>query len=274
MGVLFAPDVRRLILAASSLAEARGRPHPHVRDLADALMSAGLALPPFPIAALNEDAETVLVVAARDAGSGEMTVDNLQHAFAGLQRPFEAHEEPAGVVTAAPSGTFRVGIGYDSHRFAPGGPMVLGGIRIEGDVHCEGHSDGDAVCHALTDALLGAASCGDIGEMFPDTDPANAGRDSTGMLRAACAAVAAKGLRIVNADITVIAERPRIGAHRDDMRRALALALGVDVGAVSLKGKTNEGMGWIGHGEGLAVIAVASLAPATALASAVAPVRR
>jgi 2-C-methyl-D-erythritol 2,4-cyclodiphosphate synthase len=127
-----------------------------------------------------------------------------------------------------------------------------------------GHSDADAVAHALTDAILGAAGAGDIGAMFPDSDPANRGRDSIAMLRAAVAQVRARGWAVHNADVTVVTERPKIGPHRDAMRASLAAALGVSVGAVSVKGKTNEGMGWIGRAEGLACMAVASLAPVTA----------
>lgn len=151
------------------------------------------------------------------------------------------------------------GIGYDSHRFAPGGPMRLGGIEIPGAEHLAGHSDGDAVAHALTDAILGGAGAGDIGEMFSDRDPANRGRDSIGMLRAAVARVADSGWRVAHADITVVAERPAIAPHRAAMRAALAAAVGVPADRLSVKGKTNEGMGWIGRGEGLACLAVATL---------------
>lgn len=156
--------------------------------------------------------------------------------------------------------TCRTGIGYDSHRCAPGGPMRLGGVDIPGDVHLVGHSDADAICHALTDALLGAAALGDIGALYPDTDPANRGRDSIAMLQAALGQVRAAGYRVEHVDVTVIAERPKIGPHRDAIRRRLAESLGMDPGSVSLKGKTNEGMGWIGRGEGVACIAVATLA--------------
>ena len=158
--------------------------------------------------------------------------------------------------------TVRVGVGYDSHRFGPGGPMVLGGVRLDVDYRLLGHSDGDAIAHALTDAVLGAASAGDIGEMFSDKDPANAGRDSVQMLRLAVARVRERGWRVENADVTVVAERPKIGPHRDAMRAAMAGALGVGVEDVSVKGKTNEGMGFIGRGEGLACVAVAALARA------------
>jgi 2-C-methyl-D-erythritol 2,4-cyclodiphosphate synthase len=127
-------------------------------------------------------------------------------------------------------------------------------------VHLVGHSDGDAVAHALTDAILGAAVAGDIGEMFSDRDAANRGRDSLEMLRAAVARVQALGWTIAHADVSIVAEKPRIAAHRAGMRGALAGALGIDPGAVSVKGKTNEGMGWIGRGEGLACLAVVTLA--------------
>jgi len=155
----------------------------------------------------------------------------------------------------------RTGLGYDSHRFGPGGPLILGGVSIPADEHLVGHSDGDAVAHALTDAILGAAGAGDIGEMFPDTDPANRHRDSMLMLRAAVERLASLGWRVAQADITVIAERPRILPHRRAMIERLSAVIGVDGDALSLKGKTNEGMGWIGRGEGIACLAVATLVP-------------
>jgi 2-C-methyl-D-erythritol 2,4-cyclodiphosphate synthase len=154
---------------------------------------------------------------------------------------------------------FRVGIGYDSHRFAPGGPMILGGCQIPSDVQLVGHSDGDAVAHAVTDAVLGAAALGDIGQMFADTDPANRDRDSIDMLSHAVARVNDAGWSVGNVDVTVVAERPKIAPHRDAMRAMLARALRVDPSAVSVKGKTNEGMGWIGRAEGLGCMAVACL---------------
>lgn len=156
--------------------------------------------------------------------------------------------------------TSRTGIGYDSHRFAPGGPMRLGGVDIPSDVILVGHSDGDAVCHALTDAILGAVAAGDIGAMFADTDPANRGRDSVEMLIAAVSRVRTLGWRVTGVDVTVIAEHPKIGPHRERMRARLGEALQLEADAVSVKGKTNEGMGWIGRGEGLACLAVATLA--------------
>ena len=153
----------------------------------------------------------------------------------------------------------RVGVGYDSHRFAAGGPMVLGGLRIDAPMHCAGHSDGDAVCHALTDAVLGAAGLGDIGALFPDTAPENAGRDSVEMLALALRQVHEAGWSVGQVDVVVIAQEVRIAPHRDAMRQRLAGVLGVTIRDVSVKGKTNERMGWIGRGEGLAVIATATL---------------
>ena len=153
----------------------------------------------------------------------------------------------------------RIGIGYDSHRFAPGGPMRLGGVSLPIDFQLVGHSDGDAIAHALTDAVLGAAGAGDIGEMFSDTDLANRGRDSVEMLRLAVERVHALGWRIANVDVTVVAERPYIGPYRDSMQEALAPALGLEPSAIGIKGKSNERMGWVGRGEGLACIAVALL---------------
>jgi 2-C-methyl-D-erythritol 2,4-cyclodiphosphate synthase len=154
----------------------------------------------------------------------------------------------------------RVGIGYDSHRFTQGGPLLLGGVTIPADVSLLGHSDADAVAHAVTDAVLGAAAAGDIGSLYPDSDKANKGRDSIEMLRGAVAAVRALGYTVSNIDVTVIAEFPRIGKHVPAMRARIADAAGVLASSVSVKGKTNEGMGWIGRGEGVACIAVATLA--------------
>ncbi len=136
---------------------------------------------------------------------------------------------------------------------------MLGGVRIESDVHLRGHSDGDAIAHAVTDAILGAASAGDIGALFSDSDPANKNRDSIEMLTLATARVHEAGWVVGQVDVVVIAETPKIVTHRDAMRGRIAGALGVDVGDVSIKGKTNEGMGFIGRGEGIACMATATL---------------
>lgn len=156
----------------------------------------------------------------------------------------------------------RSGVGYDSHRFAPGGPLVLGGVRLPDDRHLHGHSDGDAVCHAVTDAVLGAAALGDIGALFSDRDPANAGRDSVQMLGVAVGRLRDAGWRVGQVDVVVIAESPAIAPHREAMRARLASALGVTPAEVSVKGKTNEGMGFVGRGEGIACVATATIVPA------------
>ena len=155
--------------------------------------------------------------------------------------------------------TIRVGVGYDSHRFAPGGPLVLGGVRIPSDVHLQGHSDGDAVCHAATDAILGAAALGAIGAMFADTDAANAGRDSIEMLEIAVQTLQRAGWSVGQLDVVVVAESPRIAPHRLAMRERIAAATGVPANDVSIKGKTNELMGFVGRGEGVACIATATI---------------
>lgn len=162
---------------------------------------------------------------------------------------------------ATPAPATRVGIGYDSHRFAPPGPLILGGVPIPSDVHLEGHSDGDAAAHAITDAILGAAGAGDIGEMFSDRDPSNKDRDSIEMLSLAVKRVRTLGWTVNQVDVAIVAEKPRVSSHRELMRSRLAGALGVPAESVSVKGKTNEGMGWIGRAEGIACIAVATLVP-------------
>ena len=172
------------------------------------------------------------------------------------QMPREVSAASPGV---GPGGDYRVGIGYDSHRFAAGRPLILGGVRIQSDVGLVGHSDADAISHAVTDAILGASGLGDIGEMFPDTDPGNKDRDSIEMLEAAVRRISAAGYVVGNVDVSVIAEIPRLSPERERIRSRLAAALGVDSSAVSVKGKSNEGMGWIGRREGLACIAVATL---------------
>jgi 2-C-methyl-D-erythritol 2,4-cyclodiphosphate synthase len=153
----------------------------------------------------------------------------------------------------------RVALGYDSHRFQPPGPLILGGVRIPFDNHLHGHSDGDAVCHALIDAVLGAIGAGDIGELFPDHLDENAGRDSVSMLAEAVERARASGYRVAQADVTILAESPHLTGYKEAMKKRLAHALGVDLGLVSVKAKTNEGLGWIGRGEGIACYAIALL---------------
>lgn len=153
----------------------------------------------------------------------------------------------------------RAGVGFDSHRFSETRRLVLGGVVIPDHPGLQGHSDGDAVAHAVTDAVLGAAGLGDIGAMFPDTDAAYEGADSIALLAAAARRLRAEGFRVGNVDVTVIAESPRIVPHAVAMRERLAGALAVRPSRVSIKGKSNEGLGWIGRGEGLAAMAVATV---------------
>ncbi len=153
----------------------------------------------------------------------------------------------------------RVGIGYDSHRFAEGRKLILGGVEIPHPQGLLGHSDADAVAHALTDAILGAAGLGDIGKMFPATDSRWRNANSIDLLRRAYLKVVEAGLNFVSADVTVIAEQPKLGPYIDAMREKLADALVAGFSTLSVKAKTNEGMGWIGRGEGIAAIAVAML---------------
>jgi len=153
--------------------------------------------------------------------------------------------------------TGRAGMGYDLHRFVEGRPLILGGVTIPFDRGLAGHSDADAVCHAVTDAILGAAGAGDIGRHFSDTDPRWKGASSVDLLRRAVEMVHAEGLAVGNVDATVILERPKLAPHIDQMRANLAAVLGVSIDRVSIKGKTNEGLGEIGRGEAIAVHAIA-----------------
>src|SRR5919198_1754449 len=153
----------------------------------------------------------------------------------------------------------RVGIGYDSHRFAAGRKLILGGVEIPNAKGLAGHSDADAVAHAVTDAILGAAGLGDIGRMFPNDDAQWKDADSIDLLNKALLKVAAAGFQFVQADVTILIEKPKLAPHIDAMKARLAQALLAQPAHVSVKAKTNEGMGWIGRGEGIAVMAVATL---------------
>ena len=153
----------------------------------------------------------------------------------------------------------RIGHGYDAHRFGADRPLVLGGVVVPHDSGLVAHSDGDVLVHALCDALLGAAALGDIGRHFPDTDPAYAAIDSRILLRRVMAALGERGLRVVNADATVVAQRPRLAAHLPAMQANLAADLGVAPEQVNVKATTTEGMGFTGRAEGIAAYAVVLL---------------
>jgi 2-C-methyl-D-erythritol 2,4-cyclodiphosphate synthase len=153
----------------------------------------------------------------------------------------------------------RVGIGHDTHRLAPGGPLRIGGVEIPHHQQLVGHSDADILLHAVTDALLGAAALGDIGELFPDTDEANRGRDSADMLRRASQQVKAAGYRVVNLDCIVFAQQPKLSAYKPDIRRNIASLLGIEADQVGVKAKTGESVGTIGRGEAMMAQCVALL---------------
>jgi 2-C-methyl-D-erythritol 4-phosphate cytidylyltransferase/2-C-methyl-D-erythritol 2,4-cyclodiphosphate synthase len=167
----------------------------------------------------------------------------------------------AKAIALRTSGTnlMRIGNGYDLHRLVAGRPLILAGVTIPFELGLDGHSDADIVCHAVTDAVLGAAGAGDIGRLFPDTDPKWQGANSIALLEGAMARVREAGYRVSNVDVTVIAQRPKLLPYLEAMRANLAAALGVDAGAVSVKGKTNEGVDSMGRGESMAAHAVALL---------------
>jgi 2-C-methyl-D-erythritol 2,4-cyclodiphosphate synthase len=154
---------------------------------------------------------------------------------------------------------YRVGTGFDAHAFEEGVPLVLGGVQIDHPRGLAGHSDGDVLAHALTDALLGAAGLEDIGALFPSTDPKLEGADSLELLKGAWERIEAHGWRFANADVVLIGEEPRLAPHRDEMRRRLAAALDVDSELVAVRATTTDGLGFAGRGEGLAAQAVALL---------------
>ena len=165
----------------------------------------------------------------------------------------EVLAHPAGQVAG------RAGIGYDIHRLVEGRPLILGGVTIPFERGLVGYSDADALCHAITEAILGAAAAGDIGRHFPNSDPRWKDASSIDLLRRAAAVIAQCGLRVENVDASILAERPRLAPFVDQMRANVAAALGVEVGRVSVKGKSNEGVGEIGRGEAIAVHATAFL---------------
>jgi 2-C-methyl-D-erythritol 2,4-cyclodiphosphate synthase len=155
---------------------------------------------------------------------------------------------------------FRIGQGFDVHALVDGRPLILGGVTIPYHLGLQGHSDADALLHAITDAILGAAGLGDIGRHFPDTDPRFAGADSRMLLREAMLRVREAGWVVVNVDATIIAQAPKIAPHAAQMVAHIAADLGLDAGCVNVKGKTSEKLGYLGRGEGIATQAVCLLA--------------
>jgi 2-C-methyl-D-erythritol 2,4-cyclodiphosphate synthase len=153
----------------------------------------------------------------------------------------------------------RIGQGYDVHPFEEGRPLILGGVKFDGETGLAGHSDADALCHAVVDALLGAAALGDIGSHFPSSDPHLRGADSIELLKRATRLIAANGCRIVNIDATIVAQRPRIAPRVPDMRARLAGAMGLSVNQISIKATTTDGLGAMGRAEGISAMAIVLL---------------
>jgi len=219
------------------------------RDVLAAAVKAGrAAVEATDEAALAERAGYQVHVVDGDPGNVKITTEDDLAA---------ARARTAGAILS------RIGTGYDLHRLVEGRPLIIGGVTLPFDKGPLGHSDGDVACHAATDAILGAASLGDIGRHFPDSDPKWKGADSIALLREAARLVGEAGFRVGNLDVTVILERPKIKDAIDQMRARLAAALGIDVAQVSVKGKTNEGLDAVGRGEAIAAHAVALIGPRT-----------
>ncbi|QDT02758.1 2-C-methyl-D-erythritol 2,4-cyclodiphosphate synthase [Rubripirellula lacrimiformis] len=161
-------------------------------------------------------------------------------------------------MTATPP-PFRVGLGYDSHRLGNGGPLRIGGIDVPAEIHSIGHSDADVLLHAITDSLLGAIAEEDIGRLFPDHAPENKGRDSMDFLHEAIRRVHHRGMEIVNLDCIILAERPKMAPHIDAMRTRIAEALDIEIGQISIKAKTGEGIGEIGTAAAIAARVIVML---------------
>jgi 2-C-methyl-D-erythritol 4-phosphate cytidylyltransferase/2-C-methyl-D-erythritol 2,4-cyclodiphosphate synthase len=219
-------------------------PQAFTRDVLGAAVAAGRTATATDEAMLAERAGHRVHVVAGDSTNVKITTAaDLERARAG----------------AAPAPSARVGIGYDLHRLVENRPLVLGGVAIPAERGALGHSDADSVCHAVTDAILGAARAGDIGQHFPDTDPKWKGASSIVLLEQVVALVRGLGYAIANVDVVVILERPKLGAHRAAIEARVAAALGIAPGCVSVKAKTNEGLDAVGRGEAIAAHAVALL---------------
>jgi 2-C-methyl-D-erythritol 4-phosphate cytidylyltransferase / 2-C-methyl-D-erythritol 2,4-cyclodiphosphate synthase len=209
-------------------------------------------------AALAERAGHIVRLVDGDATNIKITTpEDLVLAEAILLRSQEAGASSGGHVARGLPRTGRAGTGYDLHRLAAGRPLVIGGVTIPSDRGAVGHSDADVACHAITDAILGAAGLGDIGRLFPDTDPRWKGASSLDLLARAAAVVRDGGHEIGNVDVTIILEAPKIRDYVGEMRDAIAGALGIGADRVSVKGKTNEGVDAVGRGEAIAAHAIA-----------------
>jgi 2-C-methyl-D-erythritol 4-phosphate cytidylyltransferase/2-C-methyl-D-erythritol 2,4-cyclodiphosphate synthase len=226
------------------------------RDGVDATDEAALVeLAGLPVRLVDGDAWNIKITTAEDMTLGEAIA---------------AAEVAPRIPHLAPR-TGRAGTGYDLHRLVAGRPLILGGVTIPAERGALGHSDADVVCHAVTDAILGAAGLGDIGRQFPDSDPRWKDAHSIGLLQNVVALVREQGFEIGNVDVTVILEAPKIRDHIDAMRASVAAALGIDVARVSVKGKTNEGVDAVGRGEAIAAHAIALIRALGSQPSALSP---
>jgi len=206
------------------------------------------------------EASNIKITTAEDLPIAEaiaQATDRSAKAFALPAAALESSEREGFSRAKGPARTGRAGTGYDLHRLVAGRPLILGGVTIPSEVGAQGHSDADVVCHAITDAILGAAGHGDIGRHFPDSDPRWKNASSVDLLARAVQMVAEQGFEVGNVDVTVVLEKPKIRDYIDAMREALAKVLAVDAARVSIKGKTNEGVDAVGRGEAIAAHAVA-----------------
>jgi len=216
-----------------------------------------------PVRLVDGEATNIKITTPEDLSIADAIAETLRAADLGLRTagPTESAIRHQSAIrnpqSAMPVRTGRAGTGYDLHRLVEGRPLVIGGVTIPSDRGALGHSDADVLCHAVTDAVLGAAGLGDIGRHFPDSDPQWKDASSIDLLRRAVALLADEHLEVGNVDVTVILERPKIKDHVDAMRASVAAAIGIDVSRVSIKGKTNEGVDAIGRGEAIAAHAIA-----------------
>jgi 2-C-methyl-D-erythritol 4-phosphate cytidylyltransferase / 2-C-methyl-D-erythritol 2,4-cyclodiphosphate synthase len=245
-----APRVVSRTLARDSIYLAQ-TPQAFTRQvLSDAIARGSVASAATDEASLAEQAGHVVRLVDGEPGNFKITTEQDLRMAVALAGPIPGLRSPIP----------RIGIGYDLHRLEPGRALVLGGVEIPHEMGLIGHSDADVLCHAITDAILGAAAQGDIGRHFPDTDPKWKDANSIALLKRAAEIVRAAGFTISNIDAVVIAEAPKLFPHVERMREKLAAAMGIEIGAVSVKGKTNEKVGELGRNEAIAVHAVAMLA--------------
>jgi 2-C-methyl-D-erythritol 4-phosphate cytidylyltransferase/2-C-methyl-D-erythritol 2,4-cyclodiphosphate synthase len=228
------------------------------RDRLDTTDEAALVeLAGLPVRIVDGEASNIKITTPEDLAVAEAIAQGLRNADRGLPRADVSPNEIQSAIRNPQSAMWRAGTGYDLHRLVAGRPLVLGGVTIPAERGALGHSDADVLCHAVTDAILGAASLGDIGRHFPDSDPRWKDANSIGLLRLVVQLVTEQGFMLGNVDVTVILETPKIRDHVDAMRASVAGAIGIDVARVSIKGKTNEGLDAVGRGEAIAAHAIA-----------------